>query len=229
MGEDDALAGSRRAAGVEQTGRFVLVHRGVVERRPRRGGDQLVVLAVVDADHAIDEVGERAGVAIGDEDPGAGIGERVCQLGLGPSKVERHLRSPAGRDPAVELDERDRVERQHGDSVAGRVSSSTSTVWRRSSRSRKSSYVSRVSPQTNASRSPATRIARRNGWTNVCMFRASHTVPHRDSSALPRGVTPTAADERQHVLGVAGVDRRLVADDRVGRPGEPAGELVLDP
>ena len=73
MGEDDALAGSRRAAGVEEAGGFVLVHGGVVERRPRRGGDESVVLAVVDADHAIDEIGERARVAIGDEDPCSGV------------------------------------------------------------------------------------------------------------------------------------------------------------
>ncbi len=106
VGEDDALARSRRAAGVEEAGGFVLVHRGVVERRPRRGGDEFVVLAVVDADHAIDEVGERARVAIGDEDPRAGIRERVRQLRLGPAEVERHLRPPTGRDAAVELHER---------------------------------------------------------------------------------------------------------------------------
>ena len=68
---------------------------------------------------AIDEVGERARVAIGDEDPRTGVRERVRQLGLGPAEVERHLGSPAGRDAAVELDELDRVERQHADSIAG--------------------------------------------------------------------------------------------------------------
>ena len=117
MGEDDALARSRRAAGVEEAGGFILVHRGVVERRPRRGGDESVVLAVVDADHAIDEVGERARVAIGDEDPRAGIQERIRQLRLGPAEVEWDLGSSTGRDAAVELHELDRVERQHTDSI----------------------------------------------------------------------------------------------------------------
>ena len=99
VGEDDALARSGRAAGVEETGRFVLVHCGVVERCPRRGGDERVVLAVVDADHTIDEVGERARIAIGDEDPRAGVGERVLELRLGPAEVERHLDRPQAEMP----------------------------------------------------------------------------------------------------------------------------------
>ena len=85
---------------------------------PRRGSDEPVVLAVVDADHAIDERGEAARIAVGDEDPGAGIGQRVLELGLRPAEVERDLRPPARGDAAVQLHERNRVERQHRDPIA---------------------------------------------------------------------------------------------------------------
>jgi hypothetical protein len=91
MSEDDTLAGSRRAARVEETCWFILVHGGVVERCSCRGADERVVLAVVDADHAVDEPDEAARVTVGDQDACAGVGDRIFELGLRPAEVERHL------------------------------------------------------------------------------------------------------------------------------------------
>ena len=66
--------------------------------------EQLVVLAGVEADHALDDIGQAAGLAIADQHPGTGVDRRVQQLGLGPPGVVGHDDAVGARDADEQLE-----------------------------------------------------------------------------------------------------------------------------
>ena len=117
MAEHHALGRPGRAPGVEQPGQVILGHPDA-ELDLGRVGEQRVVLAGVEADDVLDEGGEGPGVAVGDQDTGAGVDQGVAQLGLDVAGVEGHQHQPGGRDGLVELEVAVAVQRHDGHPVA---------------------------------------------------------------------------------------------------------------
>ncbi len=66
--QHDALAEARGAARVEESRQIVLVDRAGGEGRRLRRIEESFVLTVVDSDHPVDQVGQRARVAVAEQD-----------------------------------------------------------------------------------------------------------------------------------------------------------------
>ena len=82
------------------------------------GGDPAVVVVGVEADDRVDELGQRTGVSVDEQDPGSGVLQGVLELGVGPPEVEGHHHAAGCGNAAVELHVGDRVERDHPNSSA---------------------------------------------------------------------------------------------------------------
>ena len=102
MGELDPLGPPGRAAGEVQDGEIVLGHPRAEGEAGRSGVDDRIPLG--ERHDPLDLVGERAGIAVGDQHAGAGAADDPDQLGRGEADVQRHQHQAGRRRAEVQLD-----------------------------------------------------------------------------------------------------------------------------